>query len=320
MNPNTLGVVMDPIDSIKPYKDTTFAIMLEAQRRGWTIYYMTPQDLFLEQGIAKAKTCQVKVFDRRDHWFEVAAFETLALSSLDFILMRQDPPVDSLYLHTSQLLAFAEAQGAIVVNRTGSVRDCNEKLFAQWFPELCPKTLVSANIDQIKEFISAQQDTILKPLDGMGGASIYRLKANDPNQTVIIQGLTHEGCQPVMIQQYLPAIADGDKRILLIDGKPIGYSLARIPMQGETRGNLAAGGTGEGRLLTTEELAICDKVGPTLKDKGLIFVGLDVIGDKLTEINVTSPTCVRELDHCFGINISALLLDALTDMRTRITR
>jgi glutathione synthase len=230
---------------------------------------------------------------------------------MDVILMRKDPPFDMEYIYSTYLLDIAQEAGVLVINHPQSVRDANEKLFTAWFPQCCPPTLVTRRKEWIKAFHQEQGDIILKPLDGMGGASIFKIAEGDPNFSVIVETLSHHGQQSVMAQRYLPDIVHGDKRILMIDGEPVPYALARIPAQGETRGNLAAGGRGEGRPLTDRDRWICEQVGPTLREKGLIFVGLDVIGDYLTEINVTSPTCIRELDKQFGLNIASDLLDAI---------
>jgi glutathione synthase len=308
-----LGIVMDPIQGIKPHKDSSFAMLLEAQRRGYELYYMQPEDIFLKNGLPMAQTTLLKVWDRNieEQFYGFGKTQEHPLSDLDIILIRQDPPFNKDYLYSTQMLELAEQQGVLVVNRPQSLRDCNEKLFASWFPECIPTTLVSANSVQLKGFISEQQDTILKPLDAMGGASIFRVKANDPNKSVIIETMTDHGKHHIMAQQYLPAIKQGDKRILLINGEPIPYTLARIPKEGETRGNIAAGGTGIGMPITDRERWLCEQIKPTLQNKGLHFVGLDVIGDYITEINVTSPTCIRELDKQFSLNIAGTLFDHL---------
>lgn len=306
-----LGVVMDPIQTIKPYKDTTLAMLLEARRRGWQLLYMEQPDLYLAAGEARARQRELQVSDSREAWHAFGGERDAPLTELDLILMRKDPPVDSEYLYTTQLLDFAAAAGVLVVNRPASLRDCNEKLYAQWFPQCCAPTLVSAERPRLRGFLDRESKIVLKPLDGMGGSSIYVLERGDPNTTVILDSLTQDGTRRVMAQRYLPEIAQGDKRILLIDGEPVPYALARIPMAGETRGNLAAGGSGEGVPLTDRDRWICAQVGPELVKRGLRFVGLDVIGDYLTEINITSPTCVRELDAIYGLNIAGQFFDAI---------
>ena len=307
-----LGIVMDPIEHIKPYKDSSFAMLLEAQRRGYELFYMQPEDIYLKETRPFAITSQLKVWDRNDgEYFGFGGSAHTDLSELDIILIRQDPPFNADYLYCTQMLELAEAQGVLVVNKPQSLRDANEKLFASWFPQCLAPTLVSAKAELLREFVNQQQDTIFKPLDAMGGASIFRVKQGDPNLSVIIENMTDHGRHHIMAQRYLPEIKDGDKRILLIDGEPIPYALARIPQQGETRGNIAAGGRGEGVELSERDRWLCQQVAPTLKAKGLIFVGLDVIGDYITEINVTSPTCIRELDAQFGLNIAGELMSCL---------
>ncbi len=303
-----LGMVMDSIDQINIQKDTSFAMLLEAQSRGWEIHYMQLGDLFLRQGEAYANTKIINV-QRAEHYYDCLSEQTIALESLDCIIMRKDPPVDQEYIYATHILEQAEAKGVYIANKPQSLRDANEKLFTTWFPECCVDTLVTRNAKQLREFITEHQSVILKPLDGMGGASIFHLRVDDPNISVIIETLTEYGAQYVMGQKYLAEIAQGDKRILLINGEVVPYALARIPAKGETRGNLAAGGYAQGQALTERDLWIAAQVGPMLKAKGLVFVGIDVIGDFLTEINVTSPTCVQELDRQFGLNICGQLLD-----------
>ncbi|CZF78825.1 glutathione synthase [Grimontia marina] len=306
-----LGVVMDPIESINIKKDSSFAMMLEAQKRGWEIHYMQMNDLSLEQGKALARTKIVSLEENPEKWFEVVSEQEIALADLDAVLMRKDPPFDTEYIYATYILERAEVEGCLIVNKPQSLRDCNEKLFTAWFPEYTPTTLVTRRADQIKAFQEKHGDVILKPLDGMGGSSIFRVKQGDPNLSVIIETLTSLGNNYCMAQTFVPDISSGDKRILVVDGEPMPYCLARIPAKGETRGNLAAGGRGEARPLSDTDWAIAHAVAPTLKEKGLIFVGLDIIGDKLTEINVTSPTCIREIEAAFDINISGKLMDAI---------
>ncbi|NWE46941.1 glutathione synthase [Pseudomonas gingeri] len=306
-----LGIVMDPIASISYKKDSSLAMLLAAQERGWTLFYMEQQDLYQDAGVARARMKPLKVFANPEHWFELEAETDAALSDLDVILMRKDPPFDMEFVYSTYLLEQAERAGVLVVNKPQSLRDCNEKLFATQFSHCTPPTLVSRRADVLREFAARHGDVILKPLDGMGGTSIFRHRVGDPNLSVILETLTALGTQQIMAQAYLPGIKDGDKRILMIDGEPVPYCLARIPAAGETRGNLAAGGRGEARPLTDRDRWIAAQVGPTLREKGLLFVGLDVIGEHLTEINVTSPTCIREIDNAFGTNIGGLLMDAI---------
>jgi glutathione synthase len=306
-----LGIVMDPIESINIKKDSSFAMMLEAQRRGYEIHYMKMEDLHLEQGIALADTQIITVQNNPQQWFEVKSQQTIELSELDAVLMRKDPPFDTEYIYATYILERAEIAGTLIVNKPQSLRDCNEKLFTAWFPELTPITIVTRKAATLKAFREKHGDIILKPLDGMGGASIFRVKQDDPNVSVIIETLTNHGNNYCMAQTFVPDISNGDKRILVVDGEPMPYCLARIPAKGETRGNLAAGGRGEARPLSDTDWAIANAVAPTLKEKGLIFVGLDVIGDKLTEINVTSPTCIREIEAAFDVSITGKLMDAI---------
>ena len=306
-----VGIVMDPIAGISYKKDSSLAMLLAAQDRGWTLFYMEQQDLYLNEGKARARMKPLKVLANPQKWFELDAETDTALSDLDVILMRKDPPFDMEFVYSTYLLEQAERDGVLIVNKPQSLRDCNEKLFATQFTQCTPPTVVSRRADVLREFAALHGDVILKPLDGMGGTSIFRHRVGDPNLSVILETLTNNGTQQIMAQGYLPAIKDGDKRILMIDGEPVDYCLARIPAQGETRGNLAAGGRGEARPLSEKDRWIAAQVGPTLREKGLLFVGLDVIGEHLTEINVTSPTCIREIDYAFGTNIGALLLDAI---------
>ncbi|MGE5240327.1 MAG: glutathione synthase [Bacteroidota bacterium] len=306
-----LGVVMDPIQSINIKKDSTFAMLLEAQARGWTVRYMEQGDLFLRDGETFARHRALRVFDEASHWFELGQERTEPLSALDVVLMRKDPPFDMEYVYTTYLLERAEDAGALVVNKPRSLRDANEKLFTAWFPQCTPPTLVTREGERLRHFLAEHGDIILKPLGGMGGASVFRLRAGDPNINVTVETLTADETRFAMAQRFIPEIAQGDKRILLVDGEPVRYALARIPVPGETRGNLAAGGTGVGVPLSERDRWICGQVGPRLREQGLLFVGLDVIGDYLTEINVTSPTCIRELDRLYGLNISARLLDVI---------
>lgn len=306
-----IGIVMDPIAAINTKKDSSFAMLLAAQARGWQIFYMQQSDMFLRDGQVLASMAALTVQDDPYDWFQLGDAQIAPLHSLDAILMRKDPPFDMEYIYSTYLLEQAQAKGVLIVNDPQSLRDANEKLFTAWFPQCCPPTLVTRQKSLMREFQAAHGDIIIKPLDGMGGASIFRVMQGDPNFSVIVETLTENGSKSVMVQQYLPAIKDGDKRILLINGEPVPYALARIPANGETRGNLAAGGRAEGRELTERDRWICNQVGPKLREKGLLFVGLDVIGDYLTEINVTSPTCIRELDRLYDLNIAGDLMTAI---------
>lgn len=306
-----LGIVMDPIEQINFKKDSSLAMLLAAQARGWSLFYMQSADLYLNAGQARARGCLLKVFNDPQQWFEEGEAQDLPLAELDVILMRKDPPFNSEYIYTTYLLERAEAEGVLVVNKPQSLRDCNEKLFATLFPQCMSPTLVSQRTDILREFIHQQGDVILKPLDEMGGASIFRHRDGDPNLSVILETLTHHGRRQIMVQGYIPAIRDGDKRILMIDGEPVPYCLARIPAEGETRGNLAAGGRGVAQPLSDRDREIAAIVGPELRQRGLLFVGLDVIGDYLTEINVTSPTCIREIDKAFDTRIAERLMEVI---------
>ncbi len=304
-----IGVVMDPIGNINFKKDSTLAMLLEAQSRGWTLFYMEQADLYMAHDVARAQMKPLKVFNNANNWYQLDSAEDQTLNSLDAILMRKDPPFNMDYIYSTYILEKAEEKGTLIINKPQSLRDANEKLFTNNFPQCMPATLVSSQAKHIKTFYQEHKDIILKPLDGMGGASVFRIKPGDSNLGVIIETLTKHGTTLAMVQRFIPEIKQGDKRILLINGEPIPYALARIPAKGETRANLAAGGEGVGIELTDRDRWICEQVAPLLKAKGLIFVGIDVIGDYLTEVNVTSPTCIRELDKQFNINISAVLMD-----------
>jgi glutathione synthase len=307
--PIKLGMVMDFIGHINIKKDTSFAMLLEAQSRGWELYYMELNDLYLRNGRAYARTRVLNVQRDVHQWYRFDSEQDIPLDQLDVILMRKDPPFDQEYIYATYLLERAESLGVHVINKPQSLRDANEKLFTAWFPQCCAETLVARESVRIRHFLQEQGEIILKPLDGMGGTSIFHLRQDDPNLSVILETMTCYNSRYVMAQKYLPQIKDGDKRILMVNGEAVPYALARIPAQGETRGNLAAGGSAEGRKLTERDWWIAKQVGPTLREKGLVFAGLDVIGDTLTEINVTSPTCVQELDRQFGLNIAGLLMD-----------
>jgi len=306
-----LGVVMDPIAAIQYKKDTTLAMLWAAQDRGWQLFYMEQSDLFLDCGEPKASMRALRVHRDPDHWFDLDEPQQQLLADLDVILMRKDPPFDNEYIYSTYILEAAENLDVLVVNKPQSLRDCNEKMFATQFPQCCPPLLVSRDMQMLKEFHRLHKDVVFKPLDGMGGSAIFRVRSDDPNVNVILEMLTGQGRNTIMAQRYLPAIKDGDKRILLIDGEPVPYCLARVPMAGESRGNLAAGGTGRPQPLTERDRWIAAQVGPAVRERGLLFVGLDVIGDFLTEINVTSPTCVREIDAAYDTDIAGQLLDCI---------
>ena len=307
-----IGVVMDSIATINPKKDSTLAMLVAADARGWEIEYMEQGDLYMRDGEAFADARPLT-----DVSYDPAALyalgepRSIALADLDAILMRKDPPFDTEYIYTTYILEQAEARGTLVVNRCHALRDANEKMFTAWFPQCIPPTLVTRDAGRIRAFLAEQGDIVVKPLWGMGGASVFRLRTDDPNIGVVIETLTEFGTRYAMAQRFLPEIRDGDKRILLIDGEPVDWALARVPKPGETRGNLAAGGEGIGVPLSERDRWICAQVGPTLREKGLVFVGLDVIGDYLTEINVTSPTCIRELDKIYNLDIAGQLMDAI---------
>ncbi len=306
-----LGVVMDPIGKIKPVKDSTLAMLLEGQARGWQLHYMEQRDLYIRDGEARGRTRPLEVRDDTADWFSLGAGADTGLAELQIILMRKDPPFDMEYVYTTYILGRAEAAGVLVVNRTDSLRDVNEKAYTAWFPECCPPTLITRSITGMREFLAEQQAIVVKPLDGMGGRSVFVVRQGDPNASVIFETITEEASRYAMAQRFLPEIRDGDKRILLIDGEPVPYALARIPATGESRGNLAAGARSEGRPLSERDRWLCGQIGEALRAQDLVFVGLDVIGDYITEINVTSPTCIRELDGEFGLNIAGALFDAL---------
>ena len=312
MKPITLAVLMDDIASINPKKDSSLAMMLEAKRRNWDIYTFDSSDMFHLKGEVFAKARKTLVADSQSNWHECEEAEILQLKEIDVVFMRKDPPFDMDYIYATYLLEQLEASGVMVVNKPSSLRDANEKLFALNFPELIPKTLVSSNNEKLSVFINDNVDVVVKPLDGMGGTNIFKLKKGDDNEEVLLK-LTNNGQRYIMAQEFLPEIKHGDKRILLINGKPVDYALARMPAEGNFKGNLAAGAIGVGQPLSERDRFLCKQIAPTLIEKELIFVGLDVIGDYITEINVTSPTCIRELDSQFGLNISSELLDVVEE-------
>ncbi len=306
-----IGIVMDPIAGINFKKDTSLAMLWAARERGWELIYLEQSDLYIENGLAMANMRSLDVRRNPEDFYTLGTGYNAPLSSLDCILMRKDPPFDLNFIYSTYILEMAEREGVLIVNKPQSLRDCNEKLFATWFPQCCPDVTVSSSSKVLKAFHLKHGDTIFKPLDGMGGTGIFRVKPDDSNVSVIIETLTELGNTPIMAQTYLPEIKKGDKRILVVDGEVIPYCLARVPSKGELRGNLAAGGSGIPQPISDRDRWIAEQVAPTLKEKGLIFVGLDVIGDYLTEINVTSPTCLREIEAAYDIDISGKLLDAI---------
>lgn len=307
----TLGVVMDPINQIKPYKDTTLALLLAAKEAGWNLRYMELSDLYLDQDMAMGHMRELDVFDDEQQWYSLSPAISSPLGQLDVLLMRKDPPFDAAFLHSTYILEAASQQGCLVVNDPKSLRDCNEKLFATQFPQCCSPLRVSSNSAHLMDFYKEHKDVIFKPLDGMGGTGIFRCKRDDPNLGVILETLTEYGQTYIMAQKFIPEITDGDKRILVVNGEAIPYALARLPKEGETRGNLAAGGTGRPQPLSDRDKWIVSQVAPSLIEKKLLFVGLDVIGDYLTEINVTSPTCAREIDRTYNTAIGGKLVQAI---------
>ena len=309
----SIGIVMDPIAAINYQKDSSLAMLLAASHKRWQLFYLEQADLYQKESLAMGSMRPLTVQADPEDWFKLGERQERPLESLDVILMRKDPPFDMEFVYSTYLLEQAQAAGTLIVNNPRSIRDCNEKMFATLFPQCTPPVMVSRSTRLLKEFAAEHGDVVLKPLDGMGGSSVFRTQPDDPNLSVIIETLTEMGQRQAMIQKYIPDISAGDKRILMIDGEPVPYCLARIPAAGELRGNLAAGGKGEGRPLSERDLWIASQVGPQLRKKGLLFVGLDVIGDYLTEINVTSPTCIRELDNQFQLNIAGQLMDKIEE-------
>lgn len=306
-----LGVIMDPISSIHIKKDSTFAMLLEAQRRGWPIFYLEQKNIFLTDGVVFGKMKLLQVFDDPKNWYQFGEEKIAELSSLNVILMRKDPPIDSEYLYITQLLERVEQAGTLIVNKPQSLRDFNEKLFITMFPNCCAPTMVTADDEIVKKFLQQHEDIVCKPLHAMGGQLVFRIRKGDPNLNVVIETLTNFSQKLMMAQKYIPEIIHGDKRIILIDGVPVPFALARFAKPGETRANLAAGGSGKSIALTKRDYWICEQIAPILQEKGLLFVGIDVIGDYLTEINITSPTCIRELDAQENLNISADFFNAV---------
>ena len=318
--PNAL-FLLDPVDSLSLKKDSTLAMIRAMQVRGWQLSVMEQQDMLLLENriqgvtrsfeLAEAFAASLNPADAPENWYSAGPERQHDLTDFDVVMMRKDPPFNMEFIYSTYLLEQLEEAGVLIVNKPASIRDCNEKLFATQFPQCCPPLIVSRRIDKLRDFQATHGDVIFKPLDGMGGANIFRAQQGDPNISVILETLTHHGEQQIMGQKYLPEIVDGDKRILLIDGEPVPYALARVPLAGESRGNLAAGGTGRGQELSDRDLWITEQIGPELKRRGLMFVGIDVIGDYLTEINVTCPTCIRELDTQFSLDIAGKLCETI---------
>jgi len=304
---------MDPIESIKPHKDSTLAMLLEAQARGWEIHYGRLQDIWLRDGEAFGRLTRLRVSDDPAKWFDSGDVAVTPLGGMDVILMRKDPPFDVEYVVATYVLERAEDHGALVVNRPQSLRDANEKAFLAWFPNCVPPTLISRSLQDLRAFLAEHQRVVIKPLHLMGGRSVFVTDTDDGNQNVILETVTQEGARYVMAQQYLPEIVNsGDKRIILVDGKPIPMALVRIPRAGDHRGNMDVGARTEVRPLTDRDRWICNQIGPVLRDRGLLFTGIDVIGDFMTEVNVTSATGIRELERDSDVRITEQLFDAIS--------
>ncbi len=310
-SPLSVGVVMDPIEAITPSKDSSLAMLLEAERRKAEIYYFEQADLKLSSGKAVGRARRLRVRDDDDSWYEIGEETQQNLGDLDVILMRKDPPFDMEYIYTTYILDRAADAGALVVNHPQALRDMNEKAYTAWFPECTPQTLITRSMDDLRSFLKDLRQIVVKPLDGMGGRSIFVVNKGDNNANVIFETLTDFGQRFAMAQAYIPEIEQGDKRILLINGEAVPYALARIPPADDNRGNLVMGAVGKVQALSERDRHICDVVGPPLREHGVIFAGIDVIGDYLTEVNVTSPTGIREIDQQFRLNIAGLLFDAI---------
>jgi glutathione synthase len=311
MHKPQLGVVMDPIPGINPAKDSSLAMLLEAQRRGYALWYFEQNDLRLRNGVAEGRARSLHVKDSKTDWHELGAPEAMPLAALDLILMRKDPPFGTEYIYTTYILERAELSGVLVINRPQSLRDMNEKVYTAWFPQCCPDTLITRSIGDMRAFLAEQGHIVVKPLHSMGGRSIFTVRKGDNNANVVFETLTDYGQQHAMAQRYIPEITRGDKRIIIVDGRPVSHALARIPAPDDNRGNLVAGAVPEVRELTERDRQICAEVGPVLRDRGVIFAGLDVIGDYLTEINVTSPTGIRELQKLGKLDVAGTLFDAI---------
>lgn len=311
-----IAFVLDPLDSIKTYKDSSFAMMREAVARGHRIFSIMQEDLLWRGGDVIAIGNELELTGDPDDWYRAGKPVESKLAEFDAVVMRKDPPFDMEYVYSTYLLELGQRKGARVFNHPRAIRDNNEKMAIARFPQFTAPTIVTRHESLIREFLAEHGDIILKPLDGMGGTSIFRLHTNDHNIGVVIETLTHYGRRTIMAQRYIPEIVHGDKRVLIIDGKPVPYSLARIPKQGETRGNLAAGGRGVARPLSARDEEIATTLGPILAAEGLLLVGLDVIGDYLTEVNVTSPTCFQEITEQTGFNVAGMMIDALERQAT----
>ena len=311
LKPLKIGIVMDPIGSITPKKDSSLAMLLEASRRDAEIHYFEQQDLRMLSGKAIGRSTLLTVRDDSDDWFDFGEQRDIELGDLDAILMRKDPPFNMEYVYTTYILDRAALAGALIVNAPQALRDMNEKAYTAWFPDCTPLTLVTRSMDEMKAFLAEHGRIVVKPLDGMGGRSIFVIQKGDNNANVIFETLTDYGQQFAMAQVYIPEITLGDKRILLIDGEPVPYALARIPTGDDNRGNIVAGATTKGQELSDADRRICAEVGPVLREQGVLFAGIDVIGDYMTEVNVTSPTGIRELDRQFDLNIAGLMFDAI---------
>jgi len=308
----SIGFVMDPIEDIKPVKDTTLAMLLAASRRGWRLHYFEQSDIWLRDGVAHGRSYPITVRDDPEDWFTRGEPTSMPLGELDVLMMRKDPPFDTEYIYTTYILERAELLGTLVVNRPQGLRDMNEKVYTAWFPECCAPTLITRDMGDMHAFLREHSRIVCKPLHGMGGRSIFVVDLGDKNANVVFETLTDYGARFAIVQRYLPEIvATGDSRVILVDGSPVPYALARIPSDGDNRGNLAAGARGVGRPLNDRDRWLCERIGPALRERGMLFVGLDVIGGYVTEINVTSPTGVRELDRQFGLDIAGSLMDAI---------
>lgn len=311
--PLKIGIIMDPIGSITPYKDSSLAMLLEAGRRGAEIHYFEQKDVRLLSGKALGQSTLLQVRDDNVDWYSLGDRQDIELGDLDAILMRKDPPFDMEYVYTTYILDRAQQQGALIVNAPQALRDMNEKAYTAWFPDLTPTTLITRSMQEMKAFLAEHENVVAKPLDGMGGRSIFVVRKGDKNANVVFETLTDYGSQFAMAQVYIPEITAGDKRILLIEGKPVPCALARIPSDEDNRGNMVAGAAAVGQELSPRDIEICEEVGPVLREAGVLFAGIDVIGDYLTEVNVTSPTGIRELDKQFDLNIAGLMFDAIED-------
>ena len=306
-----VGIVMDPIESITPYKDSSLAMLLEAERRKAEIHYFRQSDLKINSGTALGRSRRLNVEDDRTSWWQFGDEQEVELGDLDVILMRKDPPFDMEYIYTTYILDRAKRAGALIMNDPEALRNMNEKVFTAWFPDCAPTTLITRSMEEMRNFLAEHGHAVFKPLDGMGGRSIFVIQHGDKNANVVFETLTNYGQQFAMAQTYIPEISLGDKRILLMDGEPVPYALARIPSADDNRGNLVMGAIGKGQELSDRDREICARVGPVLKENGVIFAGIDVIGDYLTEVNVTSPTGMREIDEQFGVNTAGLMFDAI---------